>query len=152
MTTVVQKFTIKSHSINKILSLFLGIVIIVSSAMLIYILVTPKAGERFTEFYLLGSNGTASDYPTELKIGEEGKVIIGVVNREYENVTYHLEINFNGFLVHEEQVFLIENEKWERLFEFKAVEKGINQKLVFILYKEQQLEIYRTLHLWISVT
>ena len=112
----------------------------------------PKPYERFTDFYLLGPNGIASNYPTDLKIGEEGKGIIGIVNHEYKNATYRLEINFNGSLIHEEHVFLIENEKWEILFTFQATEKGENQKLEFLLYKDQQIEAYRTLHLWINVT
>ena len=41
--------------------------------MTAYVIITPKEGEKFTEFYILGPNGTASDYPTELKVGEEGE-------------------------------------------------------------------------------
>lgn len=146
-----QKFTVKVRTIDKILSIILVGSIIVSSAILIYIIVTPKPSEKFTEFYLFGPNGTASDYPTNLNVGEEGKLIIEIVNHEYENITYRLEVNFNGSLIYEEQIFLIENEKWELPFTFKATEKGENQKLEFLLYKYQQLEAYRTLHLWIIV-
>ena len=142
----------KYLGINKTLSAILGATIIVSFATLIYIVVTPKPGERFTEFYLLDSNGTASDYPTILTIGEDGKVIIGIVNHEYENVTYHLEVSFNDSLIHKEKVLLIENEKMEIPFTFTAIKKGENQKLEFLLYNIQQKEDYRTLHLWINVT
>ncbi len=138
--------------LDKGLSLVLIVSIIVSSVTLIYVVVKPKTGERFTEFYLLGPNRTASDYPTSLRVWEEGKVIIGIVNHEYENVTYRLDVIFNGFLIHEEPVFLIENEKWESPFTFKATKKGENQKLEFLLYKDQQIEAYRTLHIWISIT
>jgi uncharacterized membrane protein len=146
------KVNLGQSVLDKVLSIALIASIIGSSATLVYVAVTPKAGERFTEFYLLCPNGTASDYPTDLKVGEEGEVIIGIVNHEYENITYSLEINFNGSLIHKEQVFLIENETWERPFTFKATEKGENQKLEFLPYKDQQTEAYRTLHLWISVT
>jgi len=78
-------------------------------------------------------------------------VIIGIVNHEYENFTYSLEINFNGSLIHKENVFLVEKEKWEIPFKFKAIKKGEDQKLEFLLYKDQQIEVYRELHLWISV-
>ncbi len=145
-----QKFTNK-RVIYKILSIILVISIIVSSATLIYILVTPKPGERFTEFYLLGPNGTTSDYPTDLMIGDEGKVIIGIVNHEHENVAYRLEVNFNGSLLHEEHLLLVKNEKVESPFTFQVKEKGENQKLEFLLYKNQQIEVYRILHLWINV-
>lgn len=137
---------------DKVLSIILVISIIALSATLVYVVVTPKTGERFTEFYILGQNRIASDYPTDLKVGEEGNVIIGIVNHECENFTYRLEVNFNGFRIHEEHVFLIENEKWERPFTFKAIEKGENQRLEFLLYKDQQIEAYRTLHIWINVT
>lgn len=138
--------------LDKGLSIVLIASIIGSSATLVYVVVTPKTGERFTEFYLLGPNGTASNYPTNLKIGEKGNIIINIINHEYENVTYRLEINFNGSMIHEEHVFLIENEKWESPFTFKATKKGENQKLEFLLYKDQQIEAYRTLHIWISIT
>ncbi len=149
---MVQKFTIKIRVIDKILSFILAASIIASSTILIYILVTPKIGETFTEFYILSSNGTASNYPTDLKIGDEGEVIIGIVNHEYKNVTYRLEVIFNGSLIYEEQVFLIENEKWESPFTFKAAKKGVKQKLDFLLYKYQRIETYRSLYLWVSFT
>lgn len=146
-----SKFNLGQSVLDKGLSIVLIASIIGSSATLVYVAVTPKTGERFTEFYLLGSNGTAPDYPIDLNVGEEGKVVIVIVNHEYENVTYYLEVEFNGSLIHEEQVFLIDNEKCQSPFIFKAAKKGENQKLEFLLYKDQQIEAYRKLHLWISV-
>lgn len=148
---VVQKFTNKNCAIDKIISIILFASIIASSAILIYILLTPKTGEKFTEFYILDSNGTSSNYPTDLKIGEEGKVIIGIVNNEYENITYYLEVNFNGSLIYKENIFLIESKKWENQLTFKATKKGDNQKLVFLLYKTKQIEVYRTLYLFVRI-
>lgn len=146
------KFNLVQIVLGKSLSIVLIASIIGSFATLAYVVVMPKSGERFTEFYLLGPNGMASGYPIDLKVGEEGRVIIGIVNREYENVTYRLEISFNGSLVYKEQVSLINNEKWEEPFTFKAIKKGENQKLEFLLYKDQQIKTYRTLHLWVNVT
>jgi len=146
------KFNLGKSVLDKGLYIVLIASIISSSATLVYVMVKPRTGERFTEFYLLGPNGTASDYPNDLKVGEEGKVIISIVNHEYENVTYHLEVIFNGSLIHAEQIYLIENEKLEISFTFKATKKGENQKLEFLLYKDQQREAYRSLHLWVSIT
>jgi len=150
MTTEDQKFTVKAYPQSS-LSIILVASIIASSAILIYIIVTPKPSEKFTEFYLLDSNGKASNYPTELKILEEGKVMIVIVNHEHEPINYRLEVIFNGSMIHEENIFLIENKKWEYLFIFKASKKGINQKLDFILYSDQQMEAYRILHLLVSI-
>jgi len=38
--------------------------------MIVYVIVTPKQGEKFTEFYILGPEGMADDYPTDLAVGE----------------------------------------------------------------------------------
>jgi len=99
--------------------------------MTAYVIITPKEGEKFTEFYIIGPNGTASDYPTELKVGEEGKikVIIGVVNHEYANVSYRLEVKLNGEVIGEKSIELMDNETWERPFTFRAKKEGEHQKL-----------------------
>ena len=146
------KVSLGKSVLDKGLSIVLIASIIGSSATLAYVVVKPKTGERFTEFYLLGPNGIASDYPTDLKVEEEGKLIIGIINREYENVNYRLEVNFNGSLIYKENVFLIENEKLEIPFTFKATNKGENLKLEFILFKNKEKEIYRILHLWVDIT
>jgi len=145
------KFNLGQNVLDKVLSIILIISIIGSAATLVYVAMKPRIGERFTEFYLLGPNGTSSNYPTDLNMGEDGNMIICIVNHEHKNTTYRLEVNFNGSLVHEERVFLIDNEKWENSFIFQATKKGENQKLEFIIYKDQQIEAYRTLHLWVSV-
>jgi uncharacterized membrane protein len=44
------------------------------------------------------------------------------------------------------------NETWESPFKFKALKKGEDQKLDFLLYKVGEEGIYRSLHLWMDVT
>ena len=87
-----------------------------------------------------------------LTVGEEGEVIIGVVNHEYAAVTYLLEIRLNGEVLGEQSIELMHNETWESPFVFKAVEKGKDQNLEFLLYKDEMInDIYRSLHLWVEV-
>jgi uncharacterized membrane protein len=78
--------------IDRALSLLLIISIIAAAGSLIYIVVTPRIGEQFTEFYLLGPEGQADNYPQNLTQGENATIIIGVVNHEYQNVNYTIEI------------------------------------------------------------
>jgi len=78
--------------LNRILTVFLLISIVVSIIALIYIVVTPKQGEKFTEFYILGPKGKASDYPTKLRVGQNATIIVGIVNHEYRTVNYTVEI------------------------------------------------------------
>ena len=49
-------------------------------------------GERFTEFYILGEEGKAAGYPTNLSVGQNATVIIGIANHEYQRVNYTVEI------------------------------------------------------------
>jgi len=67
-------------------------VIIIAVATFIYIIITPKTEEKFTEFYLLGPDGNATGYPSNLTLGEDADIIIGLVNHEYKTVNYTTEI------------------------------------------------------------
>lgn len=78
--------------LDRVLTVILLISIIASVVTLIYVIATPKTGERFTEFYILGPQGKAADYPTKLRPGQNGTVIIGIVNHEYRTVNYTVEI------------------------------------------------------------
>ena len=69
---------------DKALSIILVIVILGALGALGYAIARPHAGERFTEFYIEGLKGKAADYPEELVVGGEGKVIVGIINREQE--------------------------------------------------------------------
>ena len=139
--------------LDKILSVILIISIILAISATIYIIVTPKEGEKFTEFYILGLGGKASDYPTNLTAGQPGKLIVGVVNHEYSNVTYNLLIRFNGTPVTSRNITLVHDQKWEQSITFNATNPGNNQKLELLLYKLPDKEkAYRSLHLWVDVT
>ena len=57
--------------VDKILSYILIISIVIAVASVIYIIIDPSPGEKFTEFYILGSDGKIKgDYPTNLSVGE----------------------------------------------------------------------------------
>lgn len=77
--------------VDQLLSIILVLSIIAAMAALLYVIVTPKVGEQFTELYLLGEDGVASDYPQEAQVGENITVTVGVVNHEYETMNYTLE-------------------------------------------------------------
>lgn len=82
----------QSSKLDKALTVILILAIMTSIATLAYVVTHPKPGEAFTEFYILGPEGKAADYPTELFVGENGTVIIGIVNHEHRNVTYYVQI------------------------------------------------------------
>ena len=149
---VKELFRTTGTKIDKILSAVLIISIVLALSVTVYVIVTPKEGEKFTEFYVLGPGGKAEDYPTSLKVGEEGEVIIGVVNHEYTNTSYQLEVRLNGEVIDEKSIELMHNETWESPFTFRATRAGENQKLEFLVFKDGLKEPYRSLHLWLDVT
>jgi uncharacterized membrane protein len=153
LKTLKESFRAADTKIDRILSIVLIISIVLAIGMVIYVIVTPKQGEKFTEFYVLGPGGKASDYPTNLTVGEEGEVIIGIVNHEYATVTYQLEVKLNGEVIGEERIELVHNETWESHFTFRATRTGEDQKLEFLLFKAglEEAEPYRSLHLWVDV-
>ena len=82
--------------VDRALTIILILSIIASIAALVYVVVTPKEGEKFTEFYILGPGGKAYDYPTEVRAGNNSTVIVGVVNHEYRLTNYTLQIQLNN--------------------------------------------------------
>lgn len=64
--------------------------------VIIHVATTPKQAEEFTEFYLLGNEGRASDYPVLLRRNEPSPIIIGVVNHEADVVTYAISARLDA--------------------------------------------------------
>ena len=137
---------------DRVLSIILVITIMGALGALGYVIATPKVGEKFTEFQVLGLEGKATDYPRELKVGEEGRVIVGIINREHETVSYRMEVKIDG--VRNNQVGPLElehDERWEEIVSFTPDRAGDNQKVEFLLYKNGENEPYLKLHLWLKV-
>ncbi|MFA0833861.1 MAG: DUF1616 domain-containing protein [Methanobacterium formicicum] len=137
---------------ERILSIILIITIILAISTTVYIIVKPKQGETFTEFYILGSNGTASNYPTNLTTGQNGSMIIGIVNHEYTTTDYLLVVKVNNTILKNQTLTLTNGQKVEIPYNFTAGSTG-QKKLEFLLYKLPDNETaYRSLHLWMNVT
>jgi uncharacterized membrane protein len=135
---------------DKVLSIVLVASIVLAISMTGYVIASPKEGEKFTEFYILGPNGKASDYPTNLTAGEKGSVIVGVVNHEYSTINYQMVVKINNRTLSTRNITLANNEKYENTFNFTAPGGG-KQKLEFLLYKlPDNATAYRSLHLWLN--
>jgi uncharacterized membrane protein len=117
-----------------------------------YSIAAPKAGEKLTEFYILGAEGKAEDYPRELAVGEEATVILGIVNHEDQEISYQIEIMIDGTEIEElGPLVLADDEKWEEQMSFVPQEASDNQRVEFLLYKSGEDEPYAALHLFIDV-
>ena len=139
------------HGIDGFLTLILLISVILSVCTLIYAITAPKTGEKFTEFYILGPEGKAYNYPTNLSLRENGTVIIGIVNHEYEPTNYKLKIQLGNRTLLEKEITLNHNETLREKFTFTPLEEG-NKKMEFLLYRKNDSTVYRSLHLWVNVS
>jgi uncharacterized membrane protein len=145
---------------DKVLSVVLVVAIAGVIGTLGYVAATPSAGEKFTEFYILGPDGKAKDYPTELKVGEEGRVIVGIVNHEQEGASYKVEVWIGGEKVklriggedmNEIMVELESGEEWRDEIGFVPQKAGEKQKVEFVLYKDGKPYFEEPPYLWIDV-
>lgn len=78
--------------VDKVLTTVLIICIIIAASVVVFVILTPKQGEHFTEFYILGPNHLASDYPTNLTLGENTTVFLGIINHEFTPINYSIEV------------------------------------------------------------
>jgi uncharacterized membrane protein len=140
-------------SLDKALTILLILSIVASIEALIYVIVTPKQGEKFTEFYILGPGGMAYGYPASVQAGNTSTVNVGIVNHEYNTVNYTLETAFDNITFFKRNLTLQHNQTWEGPFSYKLYEPGDKQKLQFLLYKDKNFSgPYRELHLWVNVS
>lgn len=132
------------------LSILLIIILAVAICATVYIAAFPPPGESFTELYLLGPSGKASGYPTNLSVGQNGTVVVGVVNHENAEVSYRLVAQLNNTTFDKRSFTLANNEKWEQPLTFTATQRG-SQKVTFDLYKESDANVYRSVYLFVNV-
>jgi len=138
---------------DRVLSIVLVLSVVVAIGAIGYMFAAPPAGEQFTEFYVLGPGGQAADYPTQLALGDEGEVLVGVVNHEGEETSYSLEVTTDGVRDGEVRpIVLAHADTWEEEVSFAPQHSGESQKVEFLLYKGGESEPCQTLHLFVDVS
>ncbi len=139
--------------VDKIVSYILIISLLIAIAAVIYIIVNPSPGEKFTEFYILGPDGKAGNYPVNLTVDENGNLTIGVVNHEGGPASYQLIVDFENETLNNESFNLTNGEKKEIPLTFQPKQSGNRQKIEFFLYKlPNNQQSYRYLDLLLNVS
>jgi uncharacterized membrane protein len=164
---------------NKTITLILVVAVLVAGGVLAYKVAVPDVASGFSEFYILGENGKADNYPvyfgisnnqvvsiqyghqTTRKEGGPGTITMVIINREKQNTTYSvaatindqpMAIYFSGQpLTRIEQIKLAEDEKWQQEIGFMPQHSGDNQKVEFLLYKDGEAQPENTLQIWVNV-
>lgn len=143
-------------SFDRALSIALVVAVGIFLATVSYAVIAPKAGERFTEFYVLGANDTFGNYTTQYTAGVPSPVTAVIINHEARNVTYNLIISANNGtqrgVVYSEEVVVPAGQRWEKQIDLVLNQQGNNVNLDFALYADHAAsQPYRDVHLWVNV-
>ena len=166
--------------LNRSVSLILIAATVLGLGTLAYSLATASSrNEKFSEFYVLGINGKAENYPTEFimnnqKItavlygngivqttGGPGAITLGVVNHEKERVVYSIKATIDGepaqlYLGGKAMstlgdIELREGQRWENAIGIAPQHQGTNQEVELLLFKGTDTTAEQSLHFWITV-
>ena len=92
------------------------------------------------------------NYPTNLTVGKNGSVVIGIVNHENMPVNYQLVVTSNGKIITQQNVMVDNAQNLEIPYNFTVGSAG-TKDIEFMLYKlPDQTNAYRSTHLVINVT
>jgi uncharacterized membrane protein len=138
--------------LNKALTIGLAAAVIGTCATVAYVAAHPKTGEKFTEFYILNTEGKAENYPANMTPGETAEVTVGIVNHEYTISEYRVTVMSDNIqLAKAGPVTLAHDEKWEGIVPFLCNVTG-KEKVEFFLFRDDGTEPYlEPLRLWIEV-
>lgn len=171
-----ELFPKNQKKFDKALSIILIIAIIAAVITTVYVIAFPKDGEKFTEFYILGEDKMADDYPEKFDAGSPQFVWIGINNHEYRNVSYTVDVllmnaawdnTTNTSVIYSSEpldrfsLSLANDEEYLEMYNFSVASTQYN-RLEFLLYNEtvpqmtasaedKMSSAYRDLHLWIKV-
>ena len=107
-----------SNSLRRRLSQLLTVVLLLSVIASIggvaYVTTTPdQTDEPFTEFYILGPDGVANEYPTQLTPNESANLTVGVTNNEHSDRTYTVAVIDDRSVIEERNIDVAAGETWE---------------------------------------
>lgn len=134
------------------LTVVLALALVVAVAATVYLAVfPPETAEPFSEYYLLGPDGNASDYPGDLSPGESGVVIVGISNHEHEPVTYRSVVAWNDTVTRSYNVTVGDDETTTRRLELTAPSEPGRYNVTFMLYEDGESGVAEWTRLWIDV-
>jgi uncharacterized membrane protein len=140
----------QQDTLDRILYAVLTLATLSALAMAALIMFSHSPAAQLTEFYIVGEEGLAENYPRFLTVGEPALLRFGVANREGLPVVYHVEIWANDLLLAETDPFRVDNDqKFESSVRFALDILNPDQQLLIQLHRDNR--VYRELHLWVEV-
>lgn len=142
----------QSSRVDRMLAGILIMALIAALATAIYVGLRPSAANHFSEFYLLGLDGTMEYYPVNILLGADADAVVGVANHEGKTMGYRLRITINDAEMRIIDIAPMQDDEcWEETVSIAPTTAGDNQRVQFLLYRDREPEPYQILHLWIDV-
>ena len=149
---------------EKIATVALVVGVIVAGLAFVYVSVTPRPPDRFTEFYMFYAG------PSQLNRSEPRSVSLGISNREGVSIEYTIRVNLVGVRVvynttsgfnETERVnvtslawlnaSLVDGSSWAHDYTFSVAQAG-TWEVEFLLFRDRNFSLaYRQLHLSVRV-
>jgi uncharacterized membrane protein len=125
------------NNFNKLLSIILLSALAITTGLIIYLAFAPAPSDKFTEFYILNQAGKAADYPTEIKPGQAAVIILGVINHEFKNASYRIQLMEDGAIIKTVDLGIVRDKqrKEERLEIYPSTSDG-KTKIEFYLFMD----------------
>jgi uncharacterized membrane protein len=162
--------------VDRVLTIGIAVMLVASVVVLAWAVTTPREGESFTQLAILGPDGMATDYPRNLTVDEDARVLISVRSYEHEPMDYTIvlvltTVSDYNFTIDQDSIdwndthplepyvgiaqnFTLEHlEYYNQTFDFDVTTDG-EWKLQFLLYVDGQeltQDSYREVHLWLNV-
>lgn len=133
----------------------LAVVVVVASlgllGTIVYKIAEPTLGTPYTEFYMLGLDGTPDNYPTDLVVGDTGQVTLVVVNHEHRTMTYDILVYVDGQEIDSLSGIVLQNEETrDYVIPFTPLAVNSKTKVQFQLVSGSTMD--QQLDLWVNVS
>jgi uncharacterized membrane protein len=166
-------------TLNRLLNAIFFIAILGTLGVLGYTMAAPKINTKFTEFYILGAEGKAANYPIEYIInnqpvpqlvnndgttginGNSGEITLIIINHEQQTTDYTMKIiiddvpadfKFNGTITDQlGPLELKQGNKWESKISIIPHPTTGDQKVELLLFKGNETVFINSLRLWIHI-
>lgn len=124
-----------------------------------WILLVPSSDANMTEFYMLGENGRAEDYPRQAAPGQTLMVTAGIDNQERTSGQYRIEVwasdRWNPAqrtMVQTAGPITLAAGQGQRMpVSWNTPALGSDQSIELLLYRDADLQPYRRLQLWVNL-
>lgn len=139
--------------VERAITLVLLVALAAALVGVVYLAVSPpETTDPYTEFYVLGSDGNASGYPTNLTVGETGEFVVGITNHEHGSERYVVVGRLGDRTVANRSVTVADGRTWEDVVSFTATEPGAF-RLLLDLYTggPRDGDPDQRLRLWVTV-